>query len=184
MKMSKTMCVCVCLVGLTQLVWSQQLDRQNARGIPGYLDPKTGTFTTRVQTPEAEKAKPLSASWYWGTFNINIAATLTTPVPSGAIVTCSATVDEIDDTNGSYYEQASAVATAGGSKCDMSIPYAWDLSNASTDQVIVSYTIAIDESITVGTTTTIVKIRQTEYNPPYITGVPTGVTTLNFGARL
>jgi len=188
MKLPITIFVCVCLVGLTQLVWSQQLDRPNAHGVPGYLDPKTGTFTTKVQTPEADKANPLSASFYFGTYKLDIAATLYTPVPSGGIVTCSGTVDEYGDPSGAYNEEASAIATGSGSswKCDMTIPYAWLLSSPSTDNVDVSYSIEIAESITVGTTSTIVTIRRSEFSPPYTTGVPSSgtVTTLNFGAVL
>ena len=54
MRIAKLMLVCVCLAGLTQLVWSQSSSvlKTHERGIPGFLDPKTGMFTARVQSQE------------------------------------------------------------------------------------------------------------------------------------
>jgi len=189
MKISKTIFVAVCLVVLSQLVWSQQAVRRDAaRGIPGYLDPKTGTFTTKAQ-PQAEEANPSSSAYYYGTFKINLTATLTTAVPSGGAVTCSSDVDEYGDPDGSYSEKAAAVAThVSGAKwtCDMVIPYIWWLGGAATDALAVSYSMGIYEAFTVGSTSTIVTVRQSSFDAPAIVGVPAAgtTTTLSYGVDL
>jgi len=184
-KMSKTICLCVCLVGLTQLGWSQVNSRSD-HGIPGYLDPKTGTFTTKVQTPEGD---PVTPTYLYGEYVINLAATVNTHIPSGGVVSCNFTVSEFGDSNGSYTEYEAAVATGSGTswKCSITIPYAWLLGTPGTDTISVSYTIGIDEAFTVGSASPeVISLRKSTYNAPSTTGVPASgtVTTLNLGAAI
>jgi hypothetical protein len=64
MRALKVMFVCMCLVGITQLVWNQDHGVDAGRGtrgrvILGYLDPRTGTFTTKAQSFGAFSARHL-----------------------------------------------------------------------------------------------------------------------------
>ncbi len=40
-----TFFLCTCLVGLAQPGWSQMANGHETRGIPGYFDPRKGSFT-------------------------------------------------------------------------------------------------------------------------------------------
>lgn len=192
MKTSRMLFVCFCLVGLTQLVWGQRENRgEQAHGIPGYLDPETRTFTTKAQTAEATESAAVTENY--GTYNIDINASLITPVPSGAIVDCTAALTVIGDANGSYTESVSAPATKSGTiwKCDMTVYYAWFLSSPTTDTITITYTLAIEGTYTVGgsggtSAPKIYPIRSSTYAAPLVTGVPTpgATTTKTYTAEL
>lgn len=158
MKVSKMRFACVCLVCLTQVIWS----------------------------PLANAAVTES----FGTFVIEINLTVSTPVPAGGVVSCNGTVSVTGDTNGSYFETAGALATHGSGAtwtCIMPIPFAWFLSNQTTDMITVNYSADIFTVFTVGAQAKVVSIRNTTYTAPPTTGVPTvnnSTTVRSFAAKL
>jgi hypothetical protein len=101
MRIAKLMLVCVCLAGLTQLVWSQSSSvlKTHERGIPGFLDPKTGMFTARVQSQEPTADVTPSAVTtidYTGTWTFIIHITVSSVIPSTAVITCEANLSVTD----------------------------------------------------------------------------------------
>jgi hypothetical protein len=129
---------------MNQSAWSQH-NASSERGIPGYLDPKTGTFkllpraSAESEQPAAVIAPTTGKLVY--NFTINVASLL----PSSAVINCSGSATIIDVSAGlvSIEEEASTVATRSGSKatCTVTIPYSWPLANASADTVQLGFTI-------------------------------------------
>jgi len=90
-----------------------------------------------------------------GTYTLDLAITLTTPVPEGASVICTFSIQVIDGT-AIITESAGAPASVSGDSatCDMNIPYRWYLgSDPATDAVSFSYQVQMVGSG--GTQTTI-----------------------------
>jgi len=158
--MSKVVLVCVCLVGLTQLVWSQNavmgaVPGGRTHGIPGYLDPRTGTFTTKVHSDTQSSENPdltatPSLTGANGVWKITLNITLTTPLQKGDIVVCEGNLD-VDD-QFFYSESGAVVATVNGgsASCTVTIPYTWYLATLKTDMVDVSYSVSEYHVFTVG----------------------------------
>jgi hypothetical protein len=165
MRMSKLILVCVCLAGVTQLVWSQNGSLNaapvgRAHGIPGYLDPRTGTFSTKVQadaqSSENPELTPAVATEVFGVWYIQLTISLYTTPASGDIVVCGANLD-VGDTYPAfgYEEEGATQATVSGSTatCTVTIPYLWYLATPKTDMVTVTYDVSLYHAYTVGTAT-------------------------------
>jgi len=169
MRTSKMMFVCVCVIALTQIGWGQQANKQGAApGIPGYLDPTTGTFTTKVQPGEVAEASSVPVEAWYGDFYIHLDLEMTTPVPSDGNVTCSSTAFQgYLDRGGGYSENATAVAKHTGSTwtCQMSIPYLWYLQSGTKDWVEIHYSACINGVQTLGSTATVVQLRCSSWGP-------------------
>jgi hypothetical protein len=185
MRISKLIFVCVCLVGLTQLVWSQNqhltggLGRQ-AHGIPGYLDPRTGTFTTRAQSagvpPDAsEELVPTLTSIYARyvfTFSFK------NDQPTSATTSCTVDISTSDSSGLFYDESASALAASNRTSCTVTILFLWYLASPTTDQVFVQYHIASFQSVTVGGTATVQDFRAADHSIAPL-AVPANGQTIN-----
>lgn len=141
MRMSKVIFVTLfCLVGLTPLVWSQSQDqplangaavRQN-HGIPGYLDPETGTFTTRMQSAGPAVQIPGTTRVIFRLvfpININI-----NDQGSGNTVNCDVDIFTSDN---SFSDSGSVVGNASG--CTVTILAQWDLATPLQDTIFVSF---------------------------------------------
>jgi len=185
--MSKMIFVCVCLVGLTQLGWSQGFVQ--AKGIPGFLNPKTGTFTTRTQGNgplQNPDAMPDTLTEYAGTWTVKIAMTVSSTIPSGAAVFCSADLSLVGTDN--YYESAVAQASVskGSGSCTLTMPYAWFLANEPSDSIYVHYSVNIIQGFTVGPATAAESIRETDSTLYGSFSVPANgkLTTTNIVARI
>jgi hypothetical protein len=150
--------------------------------IPGYLNPKTGTFRPRL-TPAATPAATPKYTTYTGTLEFEFTITVDSKIPSGQEVDCEATASLVDiPTEGSnenvITEGATAIASVSGTTatCTVKIPYSWSLANAAEDEVSLSYQLAIvPASITNETDATPVR-RSTQDLAP-ITVPKTGTTT-------
>jgi hypothetical protein len=144
MRMSKVIFVTLfCLVGLTPLVWSQSQDqplangaavRQN-HGVPGFLDPQTGTFTTHLQTASPTVQLPNTTRVIFRlifpiSININ-------DQPAGNSVACDVDIFTSDN---SYSDSGSVVGNASG--CTVTILAQWDLATPNTDTIFVSFGIS------------------------------------------
>jgi len=185
MRIGKLLLVCVCLVGLTQLVWSQDSSvlKAGERGIPGFLNPKTGTFTAKVQRPEAT-APAVTSTVYYGTYQVYIHLTVSSDIPSNAVITCSAHLYVSDygsnPPNGSYDEDGGVVvANRSGTtaSCLVPIDYSWSLSNGSTDTFTVSYDIYALVNVPVGSTNNVVSARHSGFTWGTTPKIPTSAST-------
>jgi hypothetical protein len=178
MSIAKSILVCVCLVGLTQPVWSQKPNEsaKPAPGILGYLDPKTGAFRPLVQNPpEEEEIEPAIAPTT-GTFVFNFTITIASKNLGGDTVLCSADATTFDTTGLSATESASVKATVSGSaaKCTVTIPYSWPLKTPASDSVTLSYSV---EAVNTSTTTGGQPTRSSFQSLPTIKVPASGATT-------
>ena len=150
--------------------------------IPGYLNPKTGTFRLKATaTPTPDTAPKLTT--YAGTLEFNFTINLDTSVPSGDVVHCEATAELADvPTTGSnenvITEEATTNATVKGSAaaCTVKIPYSWALASGSEDSVSLTYAIAIVPPSVVNETDAQAVRRSTQYLAP-ISVLKSGTTT-------
>jgi len=155
MRIWKLMFVLVCFAGLTQLVWSQETNLnltpgRRAHGIPGYLDPKTGQFTTRIQAdePAADQGSAIADVKYsvmTGTWDFSIAVTLKTTPQSGDLLICEVSLGTFDQVTLDYGESDVVAVTSPGSSatCNLKIPYSWVLTAPTTDTVSISYDVSL-----------------------------------------
>jgi len=181
----KVIFCCVCLVGLTQLVWSQNSNLSTApgsreHGIPGYLDPRTGTFTAKVPTrASVSPDTTVTYSVLTGTWDFTIPITLKTTPANGDILACEIDLSVNDPVTYTYIETGIATQTASGaSSCTVSIPYTWVLTAPTTDVVVISYDISIIHGYSVGPATGAKASRNTSRFYTYSEPVPAnGVTT-------
>jgi hypothetical protein len=172
MKMLRVIFVSVCLVGLTQLLWSQNASVDMARhtqshGVPGYLDPRTGIFTTRAQAAPAEGAQEPTVTAVPFEVKVDGVWHLSTIPKAGDIVSCQASLSVFDAAN-SYFENAASIATISGANatCNVLLPVEWTLATPNTDTFSVSYRISIVRAIAVGSTTNVVDIRDVDVTLP------------------
>jgi hypothetical protein len=143
MRMSHAFLVCVCLLGATQLAWSQT----KAAAIPGYYNPTTGEFTTHIASsarpqPNAEAALTGTSIFFREEFNITIS---NYDQPTTAQAVCIVTMYSFGDSNGSTFgETASTPATLNGNTwtCDVPVLTLWTLQTPTTDSI--SATVAVD----------------------------------------
>jgi hypothetical protein len=174
MRISKLIFVGVCLVGLTQLGWSQAQHlgaSKQAHGVPGYLDPRTGTFTTRAQgageTQDAsQEPTALTNIVARLVFNISI---VYNDQPAGAITACSVDISEFGDPSGLFYtEDATAIATSNGTVCKVTILFDWALATPTSDQISIDYHIESIQPVTVGGTTLPEVFRTLDHSIPSV----------------
>ncbi len=138
--------LCVCFIALTPTVRSQN-DPQNQVAnkaqavptqlpqIPGFLDPKTGMFST-----QAKALTPLVAVATTNTiarliFNFQILSD-----NYGATHTCTVYLS-VADAGGSYNDYGSAQSPNGGQTCQVTVLFSWDLATPATDLINVQYTV-------------------------------------------
>jgi hypothetical protein len=152
MTMSKVIGVCVCLVGLTPLVWGQndpaqsQLTQNQVKEfggnqdhtvIPGFLDPRTGRFTTQAKNSIAPTAAPASTF----IFNIVFNFTIQNDLPPGSTTTCNVSIYTTDPA-GTYSEGGSGTATSGGTACTVTFLFSWALATNATDVLGINYSVS------------------------------------------
>jgi hypothetical protein len=189
MKMSRLIFALVCLVGLTQLVWSQDKEMGlRERGIPGYLNPRTSTFTTRAQSQSSEAA-PTAPVYYYGAIVIKLTVFVASSFPAGTVFVCSGSASTFDSGGGDFFEEATAVAPAPQNyqtNCTLTMNYYWQLSTPTTDSVNISFSVEADNTGSVGNQTKVIALRVAERTPLGFTGVPSDgtITTLNYQTRL
>ena len=160
MRMSKLIFTTVCLVGLTQLVWSQSehfsAPAKQSHGIAGFLDPRTGTFTTRAQGSsvmrDASEEPPTLTNIlarYVFTFNIEY-----NDQPASATTACTVDISTSDESGLFYDESSTALATKSGTACTVTILFYWGLANPTADSVSVEYHIESFQAVALGGTST------------------------------
>jgi hypothetical protein len=137
----------VCVVGPTQLAWSQNekgiFSGSHSAGIPGFLDPQTSTFTTRVESESAPATA--TGTYYYGTIQIVLTLYIASFFESGTVFQCSGTAGTSDSGIGgsgegfsNSYTTSAPLPTNKVTTCTINIDYFWQLVNPSTDVINVS----------------------------------------------
>ena len=134
--------VCVCLLGVSQPVRSQKTTETTQHGIPGYLDPRTGTFKpmANMAAQEEPEIEAPSSGDFAVTFNISVKST----IPSTDTISCFFTASVIGDASGKIFSDSMTVAaTRSGSTatCKLTMFYSWPLSSPTTDLVSLEYSV-------------------------------------------
>jgi len=156
MRLSIALFVCVCLVGLTQLVWSQNngLGISHGKGIPGYLDPRTGKFTTQVQNHGGDAvANPETGTAILFREQFDITVDNLDQPTKNVLVVCEADIGTYDSGSGtSWYDSASIVATLSGSNytCDVPILTSWTLASPGSDTITACMHVEFIQAYSVG----------------------------------
>jgi len=206
----KLIVMAVCLVGLGQLVWSQSEKPvpagTPASGIPGFLDPKSHTFTARAEAVGPEVMRPedsVAGAWYYGDLQIVLTIYVASAFPSGTVYLCYGDLNTYDTStysgtgtlvtagnNNSYteYAEATAPAPSGGyTTCTLNFNYFWQLENPTADSIYIDFSAqAVNVTNFNGVPQSVV-LRQPGRSGMYMTGVPTTdslITTFKFSTRL
>lgn len=141
MRLTIVLLISTCFFASTIPAWGQAANNSNNPGILGYLDPRTGAFRPVPPPATDDNAELAATTTFTGTVTLTI--TITVKTSGIANFTCSAGVSTIDGTTSStiYEEVATVTATGSGSTrtCNLSIPYSWSLTSASTDTMTTSY---------------------------------------------
>jgi hypothetical protein len=178
MRISKLIFVCMCLVGITQLVWSQNQHTdagRQAHGIPGYLDPRTGTFTTRAQPSESAEETPPTLTTILARLIFNFTI-VPNDQPTTATTSCTVSLSTTDSSGLTYVESATGIATNGGTACKVTVLFSWALASPTQDQVFIDYHIASFQSIAVGGTASVQEFRSADHTLPSISVPMNGQT--------
>ena len=146
MRMPHAFLVCVCLLGATQLTWSQT----KAAVIPGYYNPTTGDFSTHIASsataqPDVQAALTGTSIFFREDFPIKIT---NYDQPASAQVVCSVTLILEGDANPfSEIAQAPAAYSGGTWSCDVPVLTLWTLKTPGTDAIIASVSVTIYSQI-------------------------------------
>jgi len=169
MRISKLIFVCVCLIGLTQIGWSQNQHlgaSKQSHGVAGYLDPRTGTFTTKAQisgaTADASEELPPALTTILARLIFNITIQYNDQ-PTNATTACTVTLSTSDSSGLFYDESATSIATKNGTACTVTLLFSWALASPTTDQISVDYRVESFQAITVGATTTPEVLRSADH---------------------
>jgi len=165
MKISKAVFICVCLAGLTQLVWSQNRSSEafQDKGIPGYLNPRTRTFTTQAQD---SGVKQEATAGFTGTpifFREQANITITNyDQPTSGVTICRAQISSISDANIGFSDSQSVTASLSGNTwtCDVPVLSLWTLQTPTTDSLSLCVSIEIVQLYTLGSFTTAESARE------------------------
>lgn len=177
----KTFALCVVLFTLAPSLWSQNTWTQRSfggsqeKGIPGYLDPKTGTFTAKANR---ETSTPTSGTpiFFREQFNVTID---NFDQSTSDLVVCDAHIETFDST-GDWYDDAVSVATKNGNNftCTVPILTQWTLLSPTSDTITACVTVTFIQNYTLGGVTQPNTARSSA--PPCLTlPVPANGTTVN-----
>jgi hypothetical protein len=141
MKALRVFCAVVCLLGLTQLVWSQrEAPTVSKHGIPGFLDPQTRTFRTQVENSNGSP-NATTGTYYYGTINVTLTVYTASAFPAGTTYVCevNTTVFDYPLTQGNNAWVIAPAPSKGYTTCTTPINYFWQLSTPQTDRVYIDY---------------------------------------------
>jgi hypothetical protein len=121
------------------------------KGVPGFLDPKTGVFTAQATVPGAQGVNPDANAIYNGTLSVKINITLKSGFPVDSQLTCTQTAS-VFDAAGTYTASKTVRATRTGSTATCTVPiyYSWLLSSGDVT-VAQNYFVSIVTSSDTGT---------------------------------
>lgn len=150
---------CACLAGTLPIAAGQSAPPAHKAGIRGIVDPATGAFTATPPAIADENSAAAAIVPTTGKLVVAFTVKLVTPVPTGGALLCSVFAD-VSDTNPSTFqlnnaitEEATVKASVTGAvgNCTVTIPYSWNLTNASKDTVALQYTLSMAGGSTTAT---------------------------------
>src|SRR5208283_2321768 len=121
MQISKMVFVCflsivLCTVGWTQAQPTQGALGKQAHGIAGYLDPQTGTFTTRAQTAAVPNVATTNTIFRL-IFNFHFEYN---DQPASSPIGCEVSISPVGDSSGLFInEDAASISPDGGQNCQV-----------------------------------------------------------------
>jgi hypothetical protein len=118
----------------------------------GYFNPDTGLFEPVQAAAQDPDAPPIAATT--GTLVYNFTITLKTPLPKNGILTCTGG-GEVIETKYSTDEGGFGIAklVSGDTySCSVSLPYSWLLSTPSTDHILLSFKVQVNEALEITAT--------------------------------
>jgi hypothetical protein len=141
MRIVKIIFVCLVCFVVATLGWSQNPSAQveqskpeqskPAHGVPGYLNPQTGTFTTQAQSTVPTAAVATTTVIFRLIYNFRIQFNDNT---TGNTTTCGVNIST-NDAAGSFYEGNTVISPDGGQTCQVSILAQWNLATPTTDMI-------------------------------------------------
>lgn len=169
---TRSVLIGLCLFGLLATGWSQLSTSTVTPGIPGYLDPQTGSFRPMPVVPDVDVGV-YAPSATAGKIVLTLTTTLTTSFPTTEAFSCGLNATVADVISGLTFSDTIFVnATKNGStlSCTLTLPYSWDLVSPTQDVMLVLYTI----NATNGTGN---PTRVAQHGVASVHGVPTGTTS-------
>lgn len=142
MKYTNCILVGLCVLGLSIPALTQNLNRPSTAGIPGYLDPVTGTFKPMPQVTGTGAIPGTTPTT--GTFVVNLTIVLRQNYPSTETYSCGASATTFDTASTLVFSDSNQVAatnTSGIVTCTVRVPYSWALTTPASDFVTVEYSI-------------------------------------------
>jgi hypothetical protein len=111
----------------------------------GYVDGKTGLFHPLTRTPLSEEAAA-SITPTTGTFVFNVTITVSSKLPTTAVISCGVSGGVDDTLTGffSNYVEIAAKRTGNTATCTLTVPYSWDLGQPTKD--VVDMDLSVDAS--------------------------------------
>lgn len=132
---------CACMLGLSGSLWAQT---SAVRGIPGYLNPKTGAFHPVIEA-QPQEGPPPALTTFAGKFVATFTITVDSTISSTTKLACIFSASLVDTSTGNVIEEiaASAVSRGSGSTvtCTVTLPYSWSLGSGTTDKVSLTWNI-------------------------------------------
>jgi hypothetical protein len=176
MRIPKAVFVCLLslVVSTSTFGWNQNQSAavrpgSQTQGIPGYLNPQTGVFTTRPQTSTSAATPPTTSIIFRLIFNFKLEFN---DQPSTNTTACDVTISPIGDPAGFYTEDAIGVSTDGGQTCQVTILALWDLATPTSDSISINYSITSVQT----TSGTNVPFRTSTHSLPSIPMLTNGQT--------
>jgi len=145
-KVSTLCLLVVCTLGINLSLWGQNASA--TRGIPGYMDPRTGIFHA-LPSPEIQDAtvEAPAVTTFGGKFVVNFTITVSSTIASTNKIGCevSASLADVSGTFQNFISETASVAVTRGTAstvtCSVTIPYSWKLASSATDMVSLAYVI-------------------------------------------
>jgi hypothetical protein len=133
MKSIKLMLALACLIALGGSALAQNTPNKRTFG---YIDGKTGIFHPLNRTPLSEEAAA-AITPTTGTFVYSVTITVSSALPTTATITCDLSGGTDDLVSGVYSNEVEVTAkrTGNTATCTLTMPYSWDLADASKDTV-------------------------------------------------
>jgi hypothetical protein len=128
-----------CLLALVTSAFTQNTQ---TRRTFGYVDSRTGIFHPLNRTPLSEEAAA-SITPTTGTFVFNVTITVSSALPTNAVITCGVGGGVDDLLTGDFSNDVQITAKRSGSTatCTVNVPYSWDLGEPTKDTVEMDLTV-------------------------------------------
>jgi hypothetical protein len=186
MKIAIVVLGCACLCGVALAARGQLTKASQEKGILGYWNPASGTFSPLIQAGPASDASS-SVTPTTGKLVFNFTLTVSSTVPKNGQVGCEADANTLESSTGQdITEHVTGIATLSSGTtwtCSLNMPYSWNLSTPSSDTISLHYVISIDDGFEItatnGTATLVAPLvpRSSEQYLPSIKVPASGTTT-------